>query len=105
MTHGFMASKLLDTMKDFLCKLGMKLNMCLVKIIIFHYILCNVRLTKIIKDFLKVCKILIIKFIFQCQESAESFCLFFFQDFGLGDQLLFIKFLENSYFQTRYFIF
>ena len=40
----------LDTIQDFLCKLGMKLNMHLVKISIFSLNNVIVRPTKIIKD-------------------------------------------------------
>ena len=63
----------LDTIQDFLFKLGMKAHMHLVEISIFSLNNVTVRVTKIMKNLLERLKILIFKVIFEHQKSMESF--------------------------------
>ena len=66
-------ASLVDTIQDFLCKLGIKPHLHLVDTIVssLHHVI--VRATKIIKDLLKDRKIWIFKVLFQCCKSPESF--------------------------------
>ena len=63
----------LDTVQDFLIKLGIKPRLHILKISIFSLNHVIVRPTKIMNNLLKVCKICTFKVIFRHQKSTESF--------------------------------
>ena len=89
-------SSRLETIQDFLIKLGIKPLMHLLKISIFSLNNDIVRLTKIMNKLVKDCKIRTFKVIFQCLKSVKSFQKkFSVKNITLGDQLLFMKFFEN----------
>ena len=68
---------ILDTVQDFLIKLGIKPHLQLLKIGIFSLNHVIVRPTKIMNNLLKVCKICAFKVIFWHQKPTESFWIFF----------------------------
>ena len=88
----------LDTVTDFLIKLGIKPCMHLLEIGIFLLNHVIVKPTKIMNNLLKDCKILTFNVIFQHQKSTESFWIFLWRIF---DQLLPMKFLI---FKVFYFL-
>ena len=63
----------LDTVQDFLIKLGIKPHLHILKISIFSLNHVIIRPTKIMNNLLKVCKICTFKVIFRHQKSTESF--------------------------------
>ena len=71
----------IDTIQDFLRKLGMKPRVHLVEISIFHWIMSSLGFTKIMNNLLKHLKILIFKVIFQSGKLIESFQFFFFDKY------------------------
>ena len=86
----------LETFQDFLIKLDIKPLMHLLKISIFSLNNDIVRLTKIMNNLFKDCKIRTFKVIFQCLKLVESFQKkFSVKNIWLGDQLLLMKFFEN----------
>ena len=82
----------IDANQDFLCKLGIKLLMHLVDIIIFLLYHVIIRPTKIIKDLRKDCKIP--KSIFSNKNPSDLSEFFSLNNVGLGDQLLIMKCFE-----------
>ena len=79
---------MLDTVQDFLIKLGIKPHLHKLKISIFSLNHVIVRPTKIMNNLLKVCKICTFKVIFRYQKSTKSFWIFFsVKSIWLGDQL------------------
>ena len=86
---------LVETVQDFLIKLDIKPLMHLLKIRIFSLNNDIIRLTKIMNNILKDCKIRTFKVIFQCLKLVESFQFFSVKNIGLGDQLsLKVNFLK-----------
>ena len=73
MTWCSAAESLVETVQDFLCKLGMKPRMCLLDISFFSLNNVIVRLTKIMNNIGKKLKNLISKVIFQHQNLVKSF--------------------------------
>ena len=73
----------LETVQDFLIKLDIKPLMHLLKISIFSLNKDIIRLTKIMNNLVKDCKIRTFKVIFQCLKLVQPF------------QLLLMKFFEN----------
>ena len=76
--HSGVASNILliyelETVQDFLIKLGIKPLMHLLEISIFSLNNDIIRLTKIMNNLVKDLKILIFKVIFQCLKLVESF--------------------------------
>ena len=65
---------LLETVQDFLIKLGIKPRMHILEISIFSLNHVIVRPTKIMNNLLKDCKIRTFKVIFQHQKSTKFFC-------------------------------
>ena len=63
----------IDTILDFLCKLGIKPHLHLVDTIVSSLYHVIVRATKILKDLLKDHNIWIFKVPFQCCKSPKSF--------------------------------
>ena len=63
----------LDTVQDFLIKLGIKPCLHILKISIFSLNHVIVRPNKIMNNLLKVCKVCTFKVIFRHQKSTESF--------------------------------
>ena len=92
----FLRTYSLDTVQDFLIKLGIKPSLHILKISNFSLNHVIVRPTKIMSNLLKVCKNFTFKVIFRHQNSIES-CWFFFSvnNIWLEDQLLLMKFFEN----------
>ena len=87
----------LETVQDFLIKLGIKPLMHLLEISIFSLNNDIVRLTKIMNNLVKDIRILSFKVIFQCLKFVESFQFFFsVKNIWLGDQLTLMNFFENS---------
>ena len=87
---------ILETVQDFLIKLGIKTLMHLSKISIFSLNNDLVRLTKIMNNLVKDLKILNFKVIFQCLKLVESFQFFFsVRNISFWKQLLLMKFFEN----------
>ena len=87
---------LVETVQDFLIKLGIKSLMHLLEIGIFSINNDLVRLTKIMNNLVKDLKILSFKVIFQRLKLVESFQKWFFvKNTWLGDQLILMKFFEN----------
>ena len=85
-----------DTVQDFLIKLGIKPRMHLLEISIFSLNNDIVTLTKIMNNLVKGLKILSFKVIFQCLKLVESFPQkISVKNIWLGDQLLSMKFFEN----------
>ena len=68
---------IVDTVQDFLIKLGIKPIMHLLKISILSLNIVIIRLTKIMNNLVKVLKILSFKVIFQCLKWVESLQFFF----------------------------
>ena len=89
----------LKAIQDFLYKLGMKLHINLVEIIFFLQYGGLVRPTKIINHLPKKRK-----FWFQCWKSVESFDFFPLSNMSLGDQFIFLRFLEDLIFKILYFL-
>ena len=88
-----------ENFQDFLIKLDIKPLMHLLKISIFSLNKDIVRLTKIMNNLVKDCKIRTFKVIFLCLKLVESFQkTFSVKNVWLGDQLLLMKFFENFYF-------
>ena len=85
----------LDTVQDFLIKLGIKLRLHILKISIFSLNHVIIRPTKIMNNLLKVCKICTFKVIFWHQKSTESFWFFSVKNIWLRDKLLQMNFFEN----------
>ena len=86
----------LETVQDFLIKLGFKPLMRLLEIGIFSLNNDLVRLTKIMNNLVKDLKILSFKVIFQCLKLVESFQKNnSVKNIWLGDQLILMKFSEN----------
>ena len=86
----------LETFQDFLIKLDIEPLMHLLKISIFSLNSDIIRLTKIMNNLVKDCKIRTFKVIFQCLKLVESFRKKnSVKNIWLGDQLLLMKFFEN----------
>ena len=85
----------LETVQDFLIKLGIKPRMHLLEISIFSINHIIVRPAKIMNNLLKDCKIRTFKVTFQHQKSTESFQFFSVKNIRPGDQFLKRKFFEN----------
>ena len=85
----------LETVQDFLIKLGIKPLMRLLEISIFSLNNDIVRLTKIMNNLVKDLKILSFKVIFQCLKLVKSFKKNSVKNIWLGDQLILMKFFEN----------
>ena len=68
---------IVDTVQDFLIKLGMKPRLHILEISIFPLNHVTVRPTKIMNNLLKVYKICTFKIIFWDQKSTEYFLIFF----------------------------
>ena len=87
---------ILETIQDFLIKLGIKPLIYLLKISIFSLNNDIVRLTKIMNNLVKDIKILNFKVIFNCLKLVESFKkIFSVKNIWWGDQLLLMKIFEN----------
>ena len=67
----------IETVQDFLIKLDIKPLINLLKISIFSLNNDILRLTKIMNNLVKGCKIRTFKVIFQCLKLVESFQIFF----------------------------
>ena len=78
--YGVNKGYIIETVQDFLIKLGIKTLMHLLEISIFSLYNESVRLTKIMNNLVKDCKIRTFKVIFQCLTLVESFQIFFFCD-------------------------
>ena len=86
----------LETFQDFLIKLDIEPLMHPLKISIFSLNSDIIRLTKIMINLVKDCKIRTFKVIFQCLKLVESFRKKnSVKNIWLGDQLLLMKFFEN----------
>ena len=86
----------IDTITDFLIKLGMKPCLHLVKISIFSLNNVTVRLIKIMNNLLEHFKILIFKVMFQCGKVIESYKKNYLKYIGLNrrptfDRKMFLK--------------
>ena len=66
-----------ETVQDFLIKLGIKPRMHVLEMCIFSLNNDILRLTKIMNNLVKDCKICTFKVIFQCLKLVESFQFFF----------------------------
>ena len=87
---------LLKNVQDFLIKLDIKPLMRLLKISIFSVNKDILRLTKIMNNLVKDCKIRTFKIIFHCLKLVESFHkIFSVKNIGLGDQLLLMICFKN----------
>ena len=85
-----------ETFQDFSIKLDIEPLMHLLKISIFSLNSDIIRLTKIMNNLVKDCKIRTFKVIFQCLKLVESFRKKnSVKNIWLGDQLLLMKFFEN----------
>ena len=85
-----------ETFQDFSIKLDIEPLMHLLKISIFSLNSDIIRLTKIMNNLVKDCKIRTFKVIFQCLKLVESFRKKnYVKNIRLGDQLLLMKFFEN----------
>ncbi len=92
----YVITSALETVQDFLIKLGIKTLMHLLEISIFSLNNDLVRLTKIMNNLVKDLKILSFKVIFQCLKLVESFQkIISVNNIWLGDQLILMKFFEN----------
>ena len=86
----------IETFQDFSIKLDIEPLMHLLKISIFSLNSDIIRLTKIMNNLVKDCKIRTFKVIFQCLKLVESFRKKnSVKNIWLGDQLLLMKFFEN----------
>ena len=94
----------LDTIQDFLIKLGIKPHLHILKIIIFSLNHVIVRPTKIMNNPLKVFKICTFKVIFQHQKSTESFWFFFCEEY-LTRRSTFINEIFWKLWFLKYFVF
>ena len=95
----------LDTVQDFLIKLGIKPRLHIVlKISIFSLNHVIVRPTKIMNNLLNVCKICTFKFIFRHQKSTESFWIFFSEEY-LNRRSTFINEIFWKLWFLQYFVF
>ena len=85
-----------ETFQVFSIKLDIEPLMHLLKISIFSLNSDIIRLTKIMNNLVKDCKIRTFKVIFQCLKLVESFRKKnSVKNIWLGDQLLLMKFFEN----------
>jgi hypothetical protein len=88
----------IETVQDFLIKLGIKPLMHLLEISIFSLNNDIVRLTKIMNNLVKDLKILSFKVIFECLKLIESFQKKdSVKNIWLGDQLLLMKIFKVLY--------
>jgi hypothetical protein len=92
---GWDAAKV-ETVQDFLIKLGIKPLMHLLEISIFSLNEDIIRVNKIMNNLVKDLKILSFKVNFQCLKLVESFQKkISVKNIWLGDQLILMKFFEN----------
>ena len=94
----------LETVQDFLIELDIKPLMHLLQISIFSLNNDILRLTKIMNNLFKDCKIRTFKVIFQCLKLVESFQKkHFLKKIWSEDQLILVKCFENFDFESTLF--
>ena len=88
-------SLVIDTVQDFLIKLGIKPRLHILKISIFSQNHVIVRPTKIMINLLKDYKIVLSKSFFSIKNQQNLFDFFSVKNISLGDKLLKMNFFEN----------
>ena len=96
-------TSVVETVQDFLIKLDIKPLMHLLKISIFSLNNDTVRLTKIMNNLVKDCKIRTFKVIFQCLKLVESFKEKFCEEYLIRRPTFTNDFFENFDFQSILF--